>query len=1268
MAIAIPAISHAAESIFTDNAGVTIEYSPEFADPWTDSDGNLQLLLRDGTFVRQPNQPEIPVRFVTVAVPPGSKPTSRIISWDDGETLQGTFATHPAEEVIDDRHQTLSSIDDDNLEVRSLLGLATVRIPLYPARIQAGSVTTARKIVARVDFHAPVKIVSTSSVRINRLHQLLVVNAGQASTWQRYRTSAFDMEGWPSGYLYSFEVEEEGIYRLNFEDLAGNGVDIDNAGIPSNQIKLFGNGGLDLPLNPESDVPAGLIECAIYVEDGGDGRFNPGDWLLFYGRGAGGFKVDSASGITYSLNHYTLKNLYWLNIDPSGNGKRMAGIPVQTTADDTVGSGLSSIHLENDKFIYGGSSFPGAGREWYGFTFDGPSRIVYNVNLPYADPNVPAKIVLRIVKATGGYDASIKLNINGISLDTTIRPEYYYTEGRSTIEIPAGVLHPGVNTVYLEQTRQGAADALFDWLEIYYQAKLEGTVTFGERVSDGTVYKSTLSNPWLFDISNPSEVKLGRGVFAATPIAYSYRRFILTRPEEFRRIVPRFREYFPPESDISNLFSSSNRADILLIVPDNFYDAIEPLYDHYSRRNPPLNAARIRLSEVYNRFSGGLRDPAAIRNLLHFAKDYWAVPPQYVLLCGDGDYNYRDLNRSPNPDLLPPYESGYDKSSICSDDWFTDFTPLGRDLLPEMAIGRLTANYPWELKAIAEKIVAYDEEPEFGLWRNRVTLVADDESSETSNYEYEHVEFSEQLASSIIPGFIDKVKVFETEYDREAGRDKPMATETLLSSINDGTLIVNYMGHGNPNLWAHERLFVVSRDINRIKPSRRLPLYIAFTCDWAYWDDPSSQSFPERLLANPDGGAIAAIASTRLTYSPPNQTLSQYFYLNQFSDDNLTTGEALWRSKHQGWSSTSPTYHLLGDPSLMLAIPKRRGRFLGFNPFPLPPLARVSMNGEALQSNGSIDQDFSGEVIFSLRDSSIPRQYVIGEDESAITLNYTMPGAIAYRGFLSLTEGRFEGDFIVPRDVTLNGQRGKAVAYFYNDEIDGIAFVDTIKFAGRAIGGLDTIPPEIELYFDHRGYRQGDDVGSEPIAIIDISDSSGINLTGAMGHGIWLTIGDLQPVNLTKSFRYHLDSYQQGSLEQQLEKLQPGSYPVKVEAWDSYNNLAVLTGEIDVIDAAGGLVIDRILNWPNPFHETTALTFMINRPADYEIKIFTVAGRMIRNFHGYADSNGLVKEVIWDGRDLNGARVGNGVYLYKVIARDNEGGKAEGLGRIAFIR
>jgi len=162
----------------------------------------------------------------------------------------------------------------------------------------------------------------------------------------------------------------------------------------------------------------------------------------------------------------------------------------------------------------------------------------------------------------------------------------------------------------------------------------------------------------------------------------------------------------------------------------------------------------------------------------------------------------------------------------------------------------------------------------------------------------------------------------------------------------------------------------------------------------------------------------------------------------------------------------------------------------------------------------------------------------------------------------------------------------------------------------------------------------------------------------------------LDAIDLTPFFRYDLDSHQSGSLEKGIGPLEPGIHNIEIQAWDSFNNIASVELDVNVTAESGGLKVERIFNWPNPLRNEneTMLTFMVTKtPVDYEIKIFTVGGRQIWDYRGSSTVN-YVSDVTWNGRDRAGRTVGNGVYLYQVSAWDDDGNRAEGLGRIAVIR
>ena len=64
----------------------------------------------------------------------------------------------------------------------------------------------------------------------------------------------------------------------------------------------------------------------------------------------------------------------------------------------------------------------------------------------------------------------------------------------------------------------------------------------------------------------------------------------------------------------------------------------------------------VNITDVYDEFSGGLVDPTAIRDFIKYAYENWRKKPGYVLLFGDGDYDYKDILKTGDRNWIPPYE------------------------------------------------------------------------------------------------------------------------------------------------------------------------------------------------------------------------------------------------------------------------------------------------------------------------------------------------------------------------------------------------------------------------------------------------------------------------------------------------------------------------------------------------------------------------------------------------------------------------------------
>jgi flagellar hook assembly protein FlgD len=96
-----------------------------------------------------------------------------------------------------------------------------------------------------------------------------------------------------------------------------------------------------------------------------------------------------------------------------------------------------------------------------------------------------------------------------------------------------------------------------------------------------------------------------------------------------------------------------------------------------------------------------------------------------------------------------------------------------------------------------------------------------------------------------------------------------------------------------------------------------------------------------------------------------------------------------------------------------------------------------------------------------------------------------------------------------------------------------------------------------------------------------------------------------------------------------------------------------------------------VVNYPNPFMDKTSFTFMVGGalpPKSGEIAIFTVAGRRVKTIRlGAAQMNIGFNRVDWDGRDGDGDRLANGVYLYRVTV-DNGEAKQEVVEKLVVMR
>jgi hypothetical protein len=263
----------------------------------------------------------------------------------------------------------------------------------------------------------------------------------------------------------------------------------------------------------------------------------------------------------------------------------------------------------------------------------------------------------------------------------------------------------------------------------------------------------------------------------------------------------------------------------------------------------------------------------------------------------------------------------------------------------------------------------------------------------------------------------------------------------------------------------------------------------------------------------------------------------------------------------------------------------------------------------------------------------------------------------------------------LPKDINFQFGNGKLSFYAQDNVQDGAGFSTDIIIGGINSGGIaDTEGPEIKAYLNDDRFVNGSITNETPILLLKLTDSSGIN-TGNAGidHDIVVTI-DNDNNNyfvLNDFYETELDSYQQGTLRFQLPQLSPGTHTLKIKAWDVLNNSSETELEFIVANEEE-LVLDHVLNYPNPFTTKTAFWFEHNKPGldlTTRIEIFTVTGKLIKTIMQTINTAGnRSNEIEWDGKDEFGSRIGRGVYLYRLSVQSTDGKKAKKMQRLVIIQ
>ncbi len=1176
-----------------------------------------------------------------------------------------------------------------NLPVQSIL--------LHPVQFdpRANVIKVYKKVVFAINFAGSS---GRNFAKVDDFLEKSVINFNKAKNWgiEREKINKINNSiNLANGVWYKFEAPEEGIYKIDYNTLSSLG--IDPATVDPRTIKICNHGGKALDEDINSFAGRPMEEIAIYVEGESDGVFNTNDYILLYGRGVDFFEYSTLQArVARNKNYFSRKNYYFIT-SGGEDGKRMATrasenftSPIlRTTSTACTFNDSDRINLDKSGRIYVGDEFSSSVKtHTYILPMPGiinGTQVKYRYQIiNHSDSQMPI-----IMEESGSQIANKWLYGPTTAWGTAgkNRSTLYYTwnsqEERSVFKItvnnndPADKVYLDYIEIEYERTLETDTDEL-----IFFAPDMTGDIRY-----ELSGFKNSAVTVW--DITDFSEVKKitgasvsgGEVAFESSEILRASSKYIALCTSKYKSVEN------IEQVENSQIASFSEGAEYVIITHKNFSDQAERLKKYRAGESDyPISSAIFYIDEIYNQFSSGTVDPTAIRNFLRFAYQNWQTAPFYVLFFGDGTYDYLDVEGKDN-NFIPTYqtvESFNEVSSYPTDDYYARIS--GNDNKLDLAHGRIMVNSPEEAEVTIDKIIEYESESDKSLWRNTITLVADDGKKTDGDDGSTHTTQSETLAIEYIPKYFDLHKIYLAAYptvNTGLGRRKPDVNKAIVDAVNNGTLLLNFIGHGNPDTWTHEYVYERTITVPQFTNSQYFFLTAA-TCDFGRYDDPVSKSGTEEMLLLPDAGMIGGFSATRSVFSAPNAALNNEFYEQLLStrdsdDERLPVGHACLLAKYlfsTGYSENTEKFHIFCDPYLRLNEPDRSVRIDSVNGCDLSThiqinaLGEVEIKGSVLKSQSDeVDSNFNGEGILSVYDSE--RSFVLKEfnDEPEMLVQ----GGVIFRGRISIYQGEFSARFTTPKDISYEDKPGKIIAYVYDSSEDGIGFSRNI-----VIGGTDTTTvddgegPMVEIFYDDLNFNNSYLVNPDFTLLISLEDETGLNTTGTgVGHKLEGILNDDEEnaIDFATHFIGDLDAGgKSGVVQYKMSNMEQGDYSLKVKAWDIFNNPTVEESFFTVV-RDGSLVLQDVVNYPNPFSSTTHFTFQHNltSPVNVKIRIYTIAGRLIQELEENYISEKFVR-IFWDGRDKDADILASGTYIYKLNVETIDGSFRETyLGKLAII-
>ena len=1275
-----------------DDAGITIEFIS--GSPVILPDGSVRV--PGFTLERLPGLPVLPVKRFLIEVPA-----------DRGIRLQVLGSTAvPVTGAVPEVWSGGEPVSVASRDFAVLASVETMRkrrlalVDIYPviADEENGILLHSESITVRLSW-APSRPVSVKRSAPSPEDGHVIGSGRWAGTEERQALQA-PPQRTPFEFALSekwlkLTMEGTGLYRISYEDLTSAGVnpqDIDPA-----TVRIFTAGPLQQPdsirYSGSFDEDYHLTEVDLYYSGANTGSMMPGEYILFYGlgiRGWGDHLDPAVEEIHFYKHKYFDNSIYWMSWDGSFEGQ-----PARVQARNAAPTGSAGLnvdtyshrlHVEKDA-LYD----PIHTDDYWYWRRMNEGTTLFTEEVQCVDVAGGGGMV-----RTLGYGPYIYDN-NFNEADCSVNEEHaghlswvVYSDFRpDTVEAAISSIVEGPNDFNLTKTAEDEMYIL--WFDLFYDRYLkpiDGRLDFF--APSGAMQTAAITMTgfpateeiFLFEVTDHTKPVLltgwqndqGEIVFEEMldeiPLHY-HAATASSIPSPSIRVeslaagsLPSLRDETPP--------------DMIIVYHRNFQDAAVRLAA-YRRDNLPYSDApvvrAVDIDDVYNNFSGGMKDPIAIRNYLKFLYDNFddgGVPViDFALLIGNCTYDARNILGRSN-DFVPVFINvNYEDEGVEDDDFLVKLD-AGYDRMIDVAIGRMPVLTSRDADIWVDRVIRYESDIDMGTWKNRVIITADDENSTNTKNDFYFTWDAEWMTADDgpIPRFVDYSKIYLTNYPF-VGDLKPGATSDLIEEWSRGALIVNYAGHGSPEQLADERLMQMS-DLYSLLNGNKQPLFLAFSCTVGDLESVYRRSMGQDITVLEEGGAIAVIAGVAPTILIPNRELNYIYFDYLFTGGDSTATEPIGTSLMMAktddatfyYTSNNAKYILLGDPALTLSLPERMVEHDIAAIDTMGTGGRYTLSGRVTEG-GELLSTFNGtaEIVVQESMEMISRDIIHWGEEKE--LNYRLPGNDIFRGTVDVSAGRFELDYVVPVRCR-TGSRARVRSYVSEAGDDGIGSTDTLAIVTSGSLPPNEGPPDIDIYFAGQATK----VKQGAILVAEIADGDGIAILGSEPQNSIYFEFDRSgyPVFVTDYFEYEHGSSTTGRVEYPLHSgFAPGEHSVIVRAFDNLGESATDTLAFEVVEE-GLYTLSDVFNMPNPFTESTNFVFQLSSRADALLRVYNLSGLEIWNAELAAEEG--FNSIYWEGRDFTGDRIANGTYIYvlEVSFRDSYNRSETVTGKVVHLR